>query len=148
MKVILLKDVKGIGKAGEIINASDGHARNYLIPRGLAKEATEGGIKVLEKQKAAEARKKQEELQEAKALAEKLSSLTVSLKGKAGEGGRLFGSITSKDIAEGLEKQHKIKIDKRKIQMDNPIRELGASFIEVKVYPEVIAKMKVEIVAE
>ncbi len=148
MKVILLKDVKGIGKAGEIINASDGHARNYLIPRGLAKEATEGGIKVLEKQKAAEARKKQEELQEAKALAEKLSSLTVSLKGKAGEGGRLFGSITSKDIAEGLEKQHKIKMDKRKIQMDNPIRELGASFVEIKVYPEVIAKMKVEIVAE
>ncbi|AOT70530.1 50S ribosomal protein L9 [Geosporobacter ferrireducens] len=148
MKVILLKDVKGIGKAGEIINASDGHARNYLIPRGLAKEATEGGIKVLEKQKAAEARKKQEELQEAKVLAEKLSSLIVSLKGKAGEGGRLFGSITSKDIAEGLEKQHKIKMDKRKIQMDNPIRELGASFVEIKVYPEVIAKMKVEIVAE
>lgn len=148
MKVILLKDVKGIGKAGEIINASDGHARNYLIPRGLAKEATEGGIKALEKQKAAEARKKQEELQAAKALAEKLSSLTVNLKGKAGEGGRLFGSITSKDIAEGLEKQHKIKIDKRKIQLDNPIRELGASFVEIKVYPEVTAKMKVEIAAE
>ncbi|SHJ57270.1 LSU ribosomal protein L9P [Geosporobacter subterraneus DSM 17957] len=148
MKVILLKDVKGIGKAGEIINASDGHARNYLIPRGLAKEATEGGIKALEMQKAAEARKKQEELQAAKALAEKMSSLTVNLKGKAGEGGRLFGSITSKDIAEGLEKQHKIKIDKRKIQLDNPIRELGASFVEIKVYPEVTAKMKVEIAAE
>lgn len=148
MKVILLKDVKGVGKAGEIINASDGHARNYLIPRGLAKEATEGSIKVLEMQKAAEARKKQQELQEAKALAEKLSSLTVNLKGKAGEGGRLFGSITAKDIAEGLEKQHKIKIDKRKIQLDNPIRELGASFVEIKVYPEVTAKMKVEIAAE
>ncbi|MEW9121393.1 MAG: 50S ribosomal protein L9 [Thermotaleaceae bacterium] len=148
MKVILLKDVKGIGKAGEIINASDGHARNYLIPRGLAKEATEGGIKVLEKQKAAEARKKQEELQEAKALGEKIASLVVKLKGKAGEGGRLFGSITSKDIAEALEKQHKIKMDKRKIQLDNPIRELGAAYVEIKVYPEVIAKLRVEIAAE
>lgn len=148
MKVILLKDVKGIGKVGEIISASDGHAKNYLIPRGLAKEATEGGIKVLEKQKAAEIRKKQEELQEAKALAEKLSSLTVRLKGKAGEGGRLFGSITSKDIAEGLEKQHKIKMDKRKIHLDNPIRELGVSVVEIKVYSEVAGKMKVEIVAE
>jgi large subunit ribosomal protein L9 len=148
MKVILLKDVKGMGKAGDVVNASDGHARNYLFPRGLAKEATEGGMKVLEKQKAAEERKKQEELAEAKALADKISKLTVNLKGKAGDGGRLFGSITSKDIAEALEKQHKIKIDKRKMHLDNPIRELGAVFVEIKVYPEVTAKLKVEVVAE
>ncbi|MBB6218732.1 large subunit ribosomal protein L9 [Anaerosolibacter carboniphilus] len=148
MKVILLKDVKGMGKVGDVINASDGHARNYLIPRGLAKEATEGGMKVLEKQKAAEERKKQEELAEAKALADKISQLTVKLKGKAGDGGRLFGSITSKDIAEALEKQHKIKIDKRKMHLDNPIRELGAVFVEIKVYPEVTAKLKVEVAAE
>jgi large subunit ribosomal protein L9 len=148
MKVILLKDVKGMGKAGEVLNASDGHARNYLLPRGLAKEATEGGMKVLEKQKAAEERKKQEELAEAKALADKISQLTVKLKGKAGDGGRLFGSITSKDIAEALEKQHKIKIDKRKMHLDNPIRELGAVFVEIKVYTEVTAKMKVEVAAE
>ncbi|MFT9496515.1 50S ribosomal protein L9 [Anaerosolibacter sp.] len=148
MKVILLKDVKGMGKAGDVVNASDGHARNYLFPRGLAKEATEGGMKVLEKQKAAEERKKQEELAEAKALADKISQLTVNLKGKAGDGGRLFGSITSKDIAEALEKQHKIKIDKRKMHLDNPIRELGAVFVEIKVYPEVTARFKVEVVAE
>lgn len=148
MKVILLKDVKGMGKAGDVVNASDGHARNYLFPRGLAKEATEGGMKVLEKQKAAEERKKQEELAEAKALADKISQLTVNLKGKAGDGGRLFGSITSKDIAEALEKQHKIKIDKRKMHLDNPIRELGAVFVEIKVYPEVTARLKVEVVAE
>ncbi|MDF2547722.1 MAG: ribosomal protein [Anaerosolibacter sp.] len=148
MKVILLKDVKGMGKAGDVVNASDGHARNYLFPRGLAKEATEGGMKVLEKQKAAEERKKQEELAEAKALADKISQLTVNLKGKAGDGGRLFGSITSKDIAEALEKQHKVKIDKRKMHLDNPIRELGAVFVEIKVYPEVAARLKVEVVAE
>ncbi|QEK13501.1 50S ribosomal protein L9 [Crassaminicella thermophila] len=145
MKVILLKDVKGLGKKGAVVNASDGHARNFLIPRGLAKEATAGNMKVLEKQKAAEDRKKQEELAKAKALADKLSNITVKLKGKAGEGGKLFGSVTSKDIAEGLMKQHKIKIDKRKIQLDNPIKTLGAMFVEVKVYPEVTAKMKVEV---
>ncbi|QXM06984.1 50S ribosomal protein L9 [Crassaminicella indica] len=145
MKVILLKDVKGLGKKGDVVNASDGHARNFLIPRGLAKEATSGSIKVLKKQKAAEKRKKDEELAKAKALADKISALTVKLKGKAGEGGRLFGSITSKDIAEGLMKQHKIKIDKRKIQLDSPIKTLGARFVEVKIYPEVTAKMRVEV---
>lgn len=145
MKVILLKDVKGVGKKGAVINASDGHARNFLIPRGLAKEATPGNMKVLEKQKSAQDKKKQEELEEAKALAEKISNVTVKLKGKAGDGGKLFGSITSKDIAEGLLKQHKIKIDKRKIQLDSPIKTLGALFVEVKVYPEVVGKMKVEV---
>ncbi|QZY55127.1 50S ribosomal protein L9 [Crassaminicella profunda] len=145
MKVILLKDVKGLGKKGNVVNASDGHARNFLIPRGLAKEATSGSVKVLEKQKAAEKRKKDEEFAKAKALADKISNLTVKLEGKAGEGGRLFGSITSKDIAEGLMKQHKIKIDKRKIQLDSPIKTLGAMFVEIKVYPEVTAKMQVQI---
>ncbi|MCT4618076.1 MAG: 50S ribosomal protein L9 [Marinisporobacter sp.] len=145
MKVILVKDVKGLGKKGEVVNASDGHARNFLIPRGLAKEATSGSVKVLEKQKAAEKRKKDEELAKAKALADKISKLTVKLEGKAGEGGRLFGSITSKDIAEGLMKQHKIKIDKRKIQLDSPLKTLGAMFVEIKVYPEVVAKMQVQI---
>lgn len=148
MKVILLKDVKGLGKKGAIVDASDGHARNYLIPRGFAKEATQGGIKVVKMQKAAEEKRKREELEKAKALADKISNLVVTLKGKAGEGGKLFGSITTKDIADGLAKQHGIKIDKRKIQMDNPIKTLGAMFVEVKVYPEVSAKMKVEVSAE
>lgn len=148
MKVILLKDVKGLGKAGNVINASDGHARNYLIPRGLAKEATVGGIKSLKLQKAAEEKRKAQELAEAKALADKISSLTVKLKSKSGEGGRLFGSITSKDIAEAVVKQHNIKVDKRKIQLDNPIKELGTTLVEIKVYPEVTAQMKVEVVAE
>lgn len=145
MKVILLKDVKGLGKKGTVINASDGHARNFLIPRGLAKEATTGNMKVLEKQKSAQDRKKQEELTEAKALADKLSKLTVTLKGKSGEGGKLFGSITSKDIAAALLKQHKVKVDKRKIQLDSPIKTLGSIFVDVKVYPEIAGKMRVEV---
>ncbi|WP_129599850.1 50S ribosomal protein L9 [Anaerophilus nitritogenes] len=145
MKVILLKDVKGLGKKGDVVNASDGHARNYLMPRGIAKEATQGNVKVLNMQKAHEEKKKQEELDDAKALAEKISKLTVLLTGKSGDGGKLFGSITSKDIADGLQKQHKIKIDKRKIQLDQPIKALGAIFVEVKVYPEVTAKMRVEV---
>lgn len=148
MKVILLKDVKGLGKAGKIVNASDGHARNYLIPRGLAKEATEGGIKTLKLQQAAEEKKKAQELAEAKILAEKISNLTVKLKSKAGEGGKLFGSITSKDIAVAMKKQHNLEIDKRKIQLDNPIKELGTIKVEIKVYPEVSGKLNVEVVAE
>jgi large subunit ribosomal protein L9 len=148
MRIILLKDVKGLGKEGTIANASDGYARNYLIPKGFAKEATAGEIKNLKKQQAAEKRKKQNEFKEAQALADRISKLTVRIISKAGEGGKLFGSITSKDIAEALEKQYKISIDKRKIQLENPIKDLGAAFVEVKVYPEVTTKMKVEVVAE
>ncbi|HHY90258.1 MAG TPA: 50S ribosomal protein L9 [Clostridiales bacterium] len=148
MKVILLKDVKGLGSAGTIVNASDGHARNYLIPKGLAKEATEGEIKNLKKKQADEQRKKQKEFENAKALAEKISKLTVKVVGKAGEGGRLFGSITSKDIAEALEKQYQIQVDKKKIQLDNPIKDLGVVFVEARIYPEVTAKIRVEVTAE
>lgn len=148
MKVILLKDVKDLGKKGSVVNTSDGYARNFLIPRGLAKEATEGGIKTVELQRAAELKRKQQELADAKALAEKMSTYTVKLKVKAGEGGRIFGSITSKDIGEALAKQHNLEIDRRKIQLDNPIKELGVTSVVVKVYPEVSAKIKVEVSAE
>lgn len=148
MKVILLKDVKGTGKKGEVVNVSDGHARNFLIPRGLAKEATEGNLRQLKNQKAAQKRREEKELAQAKVLAEKISKLTIQFKSKAGEGGKLFGSITSKDIATELKKKHKIDIDKRKISLDSPIKELGARFVEVKVYPEVTAKLKIEVTAE
>lgn len=148
MKVILLKDIKGTGKKGDVINASDGHARNYLIPRGLAKEATQGNIKSLKAQKASEKKRQDQELEEAKALAEKISNITLKFKSKAGEGGKLFGSITSKDIAAKLKKDHKINVDKRKIVMDSHIKELGSVYVEVKVYPEISGKMKVEVTAE
>jgi len=148
MKVILLKDVNGLGKAGNVVNASDGHARNYLIPRGMAKEATEGGIKSIQLQKASEEKRKQNEVAKAQALADKISGLTVLLKGKAGEGRKLFGSITSKDIAAAMTNQHKIDLDKRKIQLENPIKELGTTIVEIKIYHEITAKLKVEVVAE
>ncbi len=148
MKVILLKDVKGSGKQGDIVSVSDGHARNYLIPRGFAEEASPGNIKKLKNKEAAEKQKKEEEVADAKALVEKLSKITLEFKSKAGEEGKLFGSITTKDIAAKLQKQHKIKIDKRKVVLDNPIKELGTTNVELKVYPEISGTIKVKIVAE
>ncbi|WP_427340670.1 50S ribosomal protein L9 [Caloranaerobacter sp. DY30410] len=145
MKVILLKDVKGLGKKGSVVNVKDGYARNFLLPRGIAKEATEGNLKVLKEQEAAREIKQKEELEKAKKLAEKISSITVKIQGKAGVNGKLFGSITSKDIANALNKQHKIKIDKKKIMLEDNIKTLGTTIVDVKVYPSVVAKLKVEV---
>lgn len=145
MKVILKADVKSVGKKGEVINASDGYARNFLFPRGLAVEATEGNVKSLEAVKENEKKKKAEELQKAKELAKKIEGLTVTIKAKTGENGKLFGSITSKDIAEELKKQHKIDIDKKKVALDEAIKSAGVFNVEVKVYPEVSASLKVSI---
>lgn len=148
MEVILLKDVKGQGKKGDIIKVSDGYARNFLIPRGIAIEATEGSKKKLKEEKAARERKRQQELKEARKLSDRISSLKVALRVKAGEKGKLFGSVTAKDIAEALEKQHGIKIDKKKIVLDEPIKNTGEFEVEVKVYREISAGLKVEIKAE
>ena len=145
MKVILLKDVKSLGKVGDVIEASDGYARNYLLPRGLAKEGTSGNIKEREKKKAAEEKKKENEKEEAKKLANKISELSVKIVTKGGEGGRLFGSVTSKDIADQLEQQHKITIDKKKIQLDGSRKEVGLFNINIKLYPEIAASLKVEV---
>lgn len=145
MVIILLKDVKGTGKAGEVVKVSDGYARNLLIPKGLATEATEGNVRSLEKQKAIAEGKKADELQQAKALAEKIGSLTVTIKTKSGEGGKLFGSITSKDIAEALKSQHKIDIDKKKFLMPTPIKQGGETTVEIKIFHEVVAKLKVAV---
>ncbi|MBE6034316.1 MAG: 50S ribosomal protein L9 [Clostridiales bacterium] len=145
MIVILLKDVKGSGKAGEVVKVSDGYARNMLIPKGMAKEATEGNVRNLEKQKAIAAEKKAEEKAAAQKLAERLKELTVSIITKGGEGGRLFGSITSKDISEALSKQHKIDIDKKKFVLESPIKTTGEFSVEVKLYPEVAGIVKVKV---
>ena len=145
MIVILLKDVKGVGKSGEVVKVSDGHARNMLLPKGLAKEATEGNVRNLEKQKEIKEANRQKELAEARELAEKIGQSKVTIVTKSGEGGRLFGSITSKDIAEALADQHKITIDKRKIGLENPIKHTGDFELELKIYPEVTAKLKVTI---
>lgn len=148
MKVIFLQDVKGQGKKGEIKNVSDGYATNYLIPRGLAKAANESNLKQLEHMKAIEQKQKAKEKQEAEALAEKLKAMTLTIRAKAGEGGRLFGSITSKHIADELKKQHKLDIDKRKMSLDEPIRTLGATRVPVKLHPEVKAELQVHILEE
>ncbi len=148
MIVILNRDVKGTGKAGEVVKVSDGYARNMLLPKGYATEATEGNIRSLEKQKAIAAEKKAEEKAAAQALAEKLQGVTVKIPAKAGENGKVFGSITSKDIAEKLQEQYKITVDKKKIQLDGPIKQTGSVTVDVKLYPEVSGKLNVEITAE
>jgi large subunit ribosomal protein L9 len=137
MKVILQKDVKGLGKAGDIANVSDGYARNYLSPRGLVVEASSGNLNTIKQQKQAEEKRKAEEFEKAEKLKERLEKLVVILKAKSGEGGRLFGSITNKEIADALKEQHKITLDKRKISLLEPIKDLGERTVEVKVYPGV-----------
>ena len=148
MIVILNRDVKGTGKAGDIVKVSDGYARNMLIPKGYAKEATEGNVRNLEKQKALAAEKKAEEKAAAQALAEKINAASVTIKTKAGEGGRIFCSITSKDIADALADQKKLAVDKKKIQLDNPIKQTGEMTVDIRLYPEVMAKLKVTVTAE
>ncbi len=145
MIVILQKDVKGTGKAGDVVKVSDGYARNMLIPRGLATEATEGNVRSLEKQKEIAAEKRAADKAAAEKTAEKLSKLTVEIKTKGGEGGRLFGSITNKDVAEELEKQHKIKIDKKNIAMESPIKAAGEYEVEVKLFEGVKGNLKVHV---
>ncbi|HUC93618.1 MAG TPA: 50S ribosomal protein L9 [Paenibacillus sp.] len=147
MKVIFLQDVKGQGKKGEVKNVSEGYARNFLLPKGLVKEASEGNIKTLEVQKSSEQKKKAQEKEEAQKLAARLNETTVVVKTKAGEGGRLFGAITSKQIAEALAAQG-FTIDKRKIELDEPIRALGVTQVAVRVYPDVKATLKVQTAEE
>lgn len=144
MKVILLADVKGVGKKGEVVNASDGYARNFLFPRKLAQEATDANMNVLNLKKEAERRKKLAEIEAAQKLADDLKGKEVKIQAKAGENGRLFGSITSKDVADALNAQYKINIDKKKIVVDT-IRTLGTYEVEVKIYPEVSTKVSVVI---
>ncbi|MDO4869123.1 MAG: 50S ribosomal protein L9 [Bacillota bacterium] len=145
MIVILTKDVKGTGKAGDVVKVSDGYARNQLIPKGFAKEATEGNVRSLEKQKAIAAKKHAEQKAAAEEQAAKLEKVTLVVASKGGENGKLFGSITSKDIAEALESQEGIKVDKKKIDMAGPIKQAGMTEVTVKLFPEVSAKMKVNV---
>lgn len=143
MKVILLADVKGKGKVGDIVKVSDGYARNMLFPKNLAMEATDKNLKNLEMQKAKIAKEEAESLGAAQLQAEKLNKISVTIKSKAGDGGKLFGSITSKDIANAIKDQHGISVDKRKVQLDSPIKSAGETSVEIKLYPEVVATLKV-----
>jgi large subunit ribosomal protein L9 len=143
MKVILLEDVKNIGKKGEIINAKDGYARNYLFPKKLAIEATEANLRSLEAAKRRKEEKENELLQEAKALEEELQKKTIVIKAKTGEQGKLFGSITTKEIADILENDHKISIDKKKFDLEEPIKTVGEYKVKIKLHPQVSAELKV-----
>ncbi|MDF2839502.1 MAG: ribosomal protein [Clostridia bacterium] len=148
MKVILLQDVKDLGKKDTMVNVSDGYARNFLFPRKAAVEATEGALKTIADKKSSVANKKNMELQAAKDLADKLNKIEINIKSKTGENGKLFGSITNKDIAEIIKSKHKIDIDKKKIVINETIKVLGTYQAEIKVYPEVTAKVKITISAE
>ena len=138
MKVILLTDVKGMGKKGEIVNASDGHARNYLIPRKLAIAADKQNMTEWTARKSSEAHKKELEKQEAIKIKDKLEKIVLTVKTKAGENGKIFGSITSKEISENIEKEFKINIDKKKIVIKDPIKTLGVCTVELRLFEGVI----------
>lgn len=148
MKVILKQDVKGTGKEGDIVNVSDGFARNRLFPKNLAVEATKANINIIERQKAAAEVKRAEERAEAEALKKELEGKKVIIKTKTGGGNKLFGSITSMNIADAISEQTGKQIDKKKIILDKPIKETGLTEIQVKLYPEISAKVKIEVVGE
>jgi len=146
MKVILLQDVKGTGKKGQTIEASDGHARNFLIPRKLAVEATKSNIAQLEGQQKKAADKLQQDIEAAQAVATKIREAKVQLAVKVGEGGKMFGSISNKEIAEALQKQG-IVVDKKKIVV-GAVKTTGEHTANIKLHPQVAAPLKFEIVAE
>lgn len=148
MKVILKEDVKNLGKKEQMLEVNDGYARNFLFPRKLAVEASASNINVMKTKKEAEKNKKDKELQAAKDLVTRLKEIVVKIKTKAGENGRIFGSITSKDVSEKLKKDFAIEIDKKKIVLQEPIKSTGKFKLEVKLYPEVVGQIKVEIDAE
>ena len=143
MKVILLEDVKSLGKKGQIVNVSDGYARNMILPKKLGVEATSKNLNALKLRKANEEKVAQENLDAAKAFAEELSTKEIILTLKVGEGGRTFGSVSSKEISEAAKKQLNLDIDKKKLQLENPIRNLGVTNVPVRLHPKVTGSLKV-----
>ncbi len=144
MKVVLLQDVKSIGKKDQVVNVSDGYARNFLFPRKLAKEATQAAMNDVKTKESAKAHHKQEEINAANEVKAKLDDKIITLKAKAGKEGKLFGAVTSKDVSTEIEKVFGIKIDKKKIVMDD-IKVFGSYICNVKVYPEITAKITVKV---
>ena len=148
MKVILLQDIKNVGKKEEIINANDGYARNFLFPKNLAIEATKDNLVKLQAKKTSEANKKKAEIEANKEIAKKLEKIELTIKVKAGENGKIFGGITSKEVSEELKKQHKYDIDKKKIVLKETIKNLGRFSAEIKFGDGVNAKLTLNITAE
>ena len=147
MKVILNQDIKGQGKKGQLVEVSDGYARNFLLPKKLAKEATSQNINIMHGQQESEAYKKQMALEDAQALCEKLKNMKVEIKAKAGENGKLFGSVTSKEITDELLKQYHVKLDKKKLVLPDGIKTLGTTNVDVKLHPGVTGQIIVSVSA-
>lgn len=148
MKVILKVDIKGVGKKDEVINASDGYARNFLFPKNLAVEANhENMVKLQAKQNSAKFQKDQER-EEAQKIAEKLSKIELRIYVKSGENGKIFGGVSAKEIAQELEKQYRIKVDKKKIDLKETIKTLGTKEIQIKLFEGVIGKLNINIISE
>lgn len=148
MKIILKQDVASIGKSGDLATVSDGYARNYLIPRGLAVQADNFNMNIMESKKNAEKTRKDKDLEKAGKLAREMKEMTLDISAKAGENGKLFGSITSMDIVESLKKTYGITLDKKKIEMGEPIKVLGKTVVNVKLYSGVVGKITVNILRE
>ncbi len=148
MKVILLQDVKSLGKKGEIVDVSDGYARNFVLPKKLGTLANSASMNDLKLQKANDEKVAQQILDAAKELAAELETKEVVVKMKSGEGGKTFGSISSKEIAQACKEQCKLEIDKKKIQLPEAIKSLGAYEVGVKLHPQVVGKLRVKVVEE
>ena len=148
MQVVLLEDVKSLGKKGEVVKVNDGYARNFIFPKKLGVEATSANLAKLKQQKAYEAKVAAEQLAEAKALAEALAGKKLEMKAKVGEGGRLFGAIASKEIAQEVQKQIGLTVDKKKIVLPEPIKTLGTHEVSIRVHKDVTAKLTVNVTEE
>ena len=148
MKVILKDNIKGVGKKDEIINASDGYARNFLFPKNMAVEANNENMSKLKSKQDSNAFKKQQEKEEAQKIADKLSKLILKIPVKAGGNGKIFGGVSTKEISDLLEKNYKIKVDKKKIELKETIKELGTRNVTIKLYEGVVANLKIDVVAQ
>ena len=148
MKVILLDNIKGVGKKDEIINASDGYARNFLLPKKLAVEANSANMSKLKAKQDSDQYRKNVEKEEAQKISEKLKGILLKISVKAGENGKIFGSITSKEIAENLKTQYQIEVDKKKIELKEPIKTLGSFTVQIRLYEGVVGNLKVQMISQ
>ena len=148
MKVIFIKDLKGQGKAGEQKNISDGYAKNFLIPKGYAIEATNANINDYKGKKDSQEFKKQQEIEKAEALRDSIKEITLTIKAKSGDNGKLFGSITSKELSAKLNDDYKISIDKKKFVLPDGIKNTGVSTVDIKLYPGIVGKLTVKVISE
>jgi len=148
MKVILVQDVKSLGSKGAVVQVAEGYARNYLFPKGLATQASEGKLKELGERKDAESRRKEKELMAARAIATKLQGVAIKVTSRAGEGGKLFGSVTNKEVAEIIQKKLGLNVDRRRVEIKETIKALGTYQAVARLHPEVQAVFSIEVVAE